>query len=1289
MFALLPVRNYPLGALTAAFLGLLLLSAPAAQAAPFAYIANYAFGKVSVLDTATNTITATVEGEGNPGQLAINPAGTRVYVANEIRSNNISVIDTATNTIVATVPLGMARVARIPQSVAVNPAGTRVYVTTNSDSPAVSVIDTASNTVIATVAVDLCPYGVAVNPAGTRVYVANTCSGTVSVIDTASNTVIATVPVAGPTGVAVNPAGTRVYVTNRVSRPGSAFDSVSVIDTASNAVIATVPVGRDPFDVAVNPAGTRVYVTNTATNSVSVIDTTACNAVIATVAIANPNSVAVNPAGTRVYVTSFFSNSVSVIDTTTNTVIATVVVGVALGDSLYGIAIGPGGAPPPVIGPNLRVTGMEVTQGIQDLANSVRLVSGRRTFVRVYVKSDGPAVPGVTATLSGAGAFCTVGGCESGIPLGSLVPVNTVGPRITVSPDPKRSNLNDSFLFELPWQWTNVGSVRLRAALTADPGPPREGCPPSNSDPLYEFEDRTTLRILFVRLGYRLPGTFPNPNNALAITSLLEQQQSESWIRRTYPLSELLTTPDALLFDAGLGSRVDRSAEECQDMKAEEQSLCAQRYITSRLAALQAVSGRLFGLRLGPAGSILLGDADGAYALIPQHPAGLFTRGACCTSRIGAGPSNDADYAAHEIGHFLGRQHPVEGAAVCGHDAVDPDYPYFLSFIAPPLSDPATDLLGFDGGDAGLLIPGSTLSPRNTYDVMGYCNPSWMSDYTYKKIYTCLLSLNSDLPGITPGCGAAGDTRPGADVPQLGDWLMVFGNITPDPATAGFITQRVDRIVSMPPRTPGNHSIRLIGAGGVILADYPFTPEAVEEGVTTAGVSSPALSFGHVVPFVAGTRAIRIVDATTAERVIGAKAVSLNPPVISNVALQGAPNPVTGPVTLGWTANDADGDALTFDIFFARNGADAPQPLMLGLSGRSAQIDTANLGGGSARFRVVASDGVQSAAAESPPFNLANKPPQPRILTPGDGTTTHVGQLVNLEGQATDPQDGVIPDTGLAWSTLSGALGAGPRLSITDLPVGVNRVTLTATNSLGLVAVTTASVTVKDNVDLPGPTLTAGPAQIGWHVGVGELQPQTATLDIGNSGSGNLEFTARSNAPWLTLSTTTGVAPATLILTANPAGFSGGVTEKASVTLTAVGLAGQVITVPVTLSVGNTFTAVCANNVSAGVSVTRSGLRRNSATGRYVQQVTLKNTSATAIPGQVALVLDTLGNNVTLFNKTGNTSCATPVSAYKTASVGADNVLSPLESTTVVLEFTNPGNKTILYRTRVLSGPPE
>ena len=78
--------------------------------------------------------------------------------------------------------------------VAVDPTGTRVYVA-NQSGNTVSVLDTASNAVIVAVTVGAFPVGVAVNPTGSRVYVTNYSSNTVSVLDTASNTVITTVAV--------------------------------------------------------------------------------------------------------------------------------------------------------------------------------------------------------------------------------------------------------------------------------------------------------------------------------------------------------------------------------------------------------------------------------------------------------------------------------------------------------------------------------------------------------------------------------------------------------------------------------------------------------------------------------------------------------------------------------------------------------------------------------------------------------------------------------------------------------------------------------------------------------------------------------------------------------------------------------------------------------------------------------------------------------------------------------------------------------------------------------------
>ena len=60
---------------------------------------------ISVIDTATNTVIATVNVGTDPSGVAVTPDGKKVYVANQ-DSNNVSVIDTATNTVTASIPVG-------------------------------------------------------------------------------------------------------------------------------------------------------------------------------------------------------------------------------------------------------------------------------------------------------------------------------------------------------------------------------------------------------------------------------------------------------------------------------------------------------------------------------------------------------------------------------------------------------------------------------------------------------------------------------------------------------------------------------------------------------------------------------------------------------------------------------------------------------------------------------------------------------------------------------------------------------------------------------------------------------------------------------------------------------------------------------------------------------------------------------------------------------------------------------------------------------------------------------
>lgn len=168
-------------------------------------------------------------------------------------------------------------------------------------------------------------------------------------------------------------------------------------------------------------------------------------------------------------------------------------------------------------------------------------------------------------------------------------------------------------------------------------------------------------------------------------------------------------------------------------------------------------------------------------------------------------------------------------------------------------------------------------------------------------------------------------------------------------------------------------------------------------------------------PFVPGARTIQIVNLADG-KVLASKPVSATPPTIGNVALQNAPDPIAGVVTITWNASDADNNSLAVDLLYSRDGGASFQPLQMGVGGSSATIDTSQLGGGAAILRVVASDGINTAQADTAPFTMATKPPQPRIVEPGDGTRIQFGQLVNLNGEAEDAQDGRVEASALVWT---------------------------------------------------------------------------------------------------------------------------------------------------------------------------------------------------------------------------------------------------------------------------------
>src|ERR1700712_4002252 len=89
----------------------------AASAAPKAYIGNFKDSTVSVVDTASGKVVATVPVATGPHGMAMSPDGRFVYVSGD-GSSSLSVIDTATDAVAQTLEVGPT-----PHGVALLPDG--------------------------------------------------------------------------------------------------------------------------------------------------------------------------------------------------------------------------------------------------------------------------------------------------------------------------------------------------------------------------------------------------------------------------------------------------------------------------------------------------------------------------------------------------------------------------------------------------------------------------------------------------------------------------------------------------------------------------------------------------------------------------------------------------------------------------------------------------------------------------------------------------------------------------------------------------------------------------------------------------------------------------------------------------------------------------------------------------------------------------------------------------------------------------------------------------------------
>lgn len=430
-----------------------------------------------------------------------------------------------------------------------------------------------------------------------------------------------------------------------------------------------------------------------------------------------------------------------------------------------------GSGPPP--GPDMQINKIEVTQAIQDLNNSVELVAGKRTYVRVHVSSP----------INQADVYATLKGRRGWLFLNPTLGPGNPGADITVRASPDRGQINDSFWFELPSGWTNAGSLTLTARL--DPNGAKFD--PDTSDNLasvtVNFLETPPLRLRLVNVQYTSGG-----NTYLAGNSHLDAL--ESWLRRAYPINSLQVTRQTFV------------------------------YPTAGLPNVDTLHGWLALIKLF---RILFSGEDGRvvyYGVVDDGGGFMRGKSAGIPATVAAGPSGSGNwgwdfdgsyndwYGGHEIGHTRGRPH----AEFCGAGGGAP-YPYTGGRISPALSG-NTAIYGFD-------ITTRAIYPPSWTDVMTYCANEWVSDFTYEAIRAYLVGIGQ---------------QESVQTVTASDFLVIVGMADLESNTASLESvYQITQDATVPLPEPGDWSIALLDAGDNDLASYDFAPDELTDAEESPG----------------------------------------------------------------------------------------------------------------------------------------------------------------------------------------------------------------------------------------------------------------------------------------------------------------------------------------------------------------------------------------------------------------------------------------------------------------------
>ncbi len=172
---------------------------------------------------------------------------------------------------------------------------------------------------------------------------------------------------------------------------------------------------------------------------------------------------------------------------------------------------------------DLSVKQLEVTQVLQDDANSIPLVQGRRTVVRAFldIGTDPGPVKGVSGVLEGyAGAT----------KLGTVYPFNP-DMKIDAPSHPNWKNINDTLNFELPIEWTLQPALTLKVEVNRNRSVVESNYDNNQKSAGVSLRACTGISIGYTPIHYAPPaGAAADPGAGIAA--------GQVFMQKIYPLSE-------------------------------------------------------------------------------------------------------------------------------------------------------------------------------------------------------------------------------------------------------------------------------------------------------------------------------------------------------------------------------------------------------------------------------------------------------------------------------------------------------------------------------------------------------------------------------------------------------------------------------------------------------------------------------------------------------------------------------------------------------------------------------